>query len=73
MHELQARLGDDWILRFSVHGGDGWLTAEKQDSTQRVAAATAEQLVRIVEAIDARGDDGAAPEGKSEWHQPHGG
>jgi hypothetical protein len=73
MHELQAELGDDWILRFSVHGGDGWLTAEKQDSTQRVAAATAEQLVRIVEAIDARGDDGAAPEGKSEWHQPHGG
>ena len=63
MHELQAELGDDWILRFSVHGGDGWLTAEKQDSSQRVEAATAEQLVRIVEAIDARGDGGVAPEG----------
>jgi hypothetical protein len=63
MHELQAELGDDWILRFSVHGGDGWLTAEKQDSSQRVEAATAEQLVRIVEAIDAQGDDGAAAEG----------
>jgi hypothetical protein len=73
MRELQAELGDDWILRFSVHGGDGWLTAEKQDSTQRVEAATAEQLVRIVEAIDAQGDDGAAPEGKSGPHQPHGG
>jgi hypothetical protein len=62
MHELQARLGDDWILRFSVHGEDGWLTAEKQDLSQRVEAATAEQLVRIVEAID-RGHDGAAADG----------
>lgn len=63
MHELQARLGDDWILRFSVHGEDGWLTAEKQDLTQRVEAATAEQLVKIVEAIDAQGNDGAAADG----------
>jgi hypothetical protein len=54
MHELQARLGDDWILRFSVHGEDGWLTAEKQDLSQRIEAATAEQLVRIVEAMDPR-------------------
>jgi hypothetical protein len=54
MHELQARLGDDWILRFSVHGEDGWPTAEKQDLSQRVEAATAEQLVRIVEAMDPR-------------------
>jgi hypothetical protein len=54
MHELQARLGDDWILRFSVHGEDGWLTAEKQDLSQRVEAATAEELVRIVEAMDPR-------------------
>jgi len=63
MHELQAELGDDRILRFSVHGEDGWLTADKQDSSQRVEAATAEQLVRIVEAIDARGHDGAAGDG----------
>jgi hypothetical protein len=63
MHELQARLGDDWILRFSVHGEDRWLTAETQDLSQRVEAVTAEQLVRIVEAIDAQGDDGAAAEG----------
>ena len=64
MHELQAKLGDDWILRFSVHGKDRWLTAEKQDSSQRVEAATAEQLVRIAEAIDDQGDNGAAdPQG----------
>jgi hypothetical protein len=73
MHELQADLGDDWILRFSVHGGDGWLSAEKRDSSQRVEAATAEQLMRIIEAIDAQGDNGAAAEGKSEPHQPQGG
>jgi hypothetical protein len=63
MHELQARLGDDSILRFSVHGGESWLTAEKQDSSQRVEAATTEQLVKIVEATDAQGDDGAAADG----------
>jgi hypothetical protein len=51
MHELQSELGDDWILRFSVYGDDGWLTAEKRDSTQRVEAATADHLLRIVEAI----------------------
>jgi hypothetical protein len=63
MHELQARLGDDWILRFSVHGENGRLTAEKQDSSQRVEAARAEQLVRIVEAMDREGHDGAAADG----------
>ena len=60
MRELQATLGDDWILRFSVHGEDRWLSAEKQDSSQRVEAATATQLVRIAEAIDDQGDDGGA-------------
>jgi hypothetical protein len=50
----RPRLGDEWILRFSVHGEDGWLTAEKQDLSQRVEAATAEQLVRIVEAMHPR-------------------
>jgi hypothetical protein len=53
MDELQAELGDDWIPRFPVHGGGRRLSAEKQDSSQRVEAATAEQLVRIVEAVDA--------------------
>ena len=28
MHELQAELGKDWILRFSVQNDDAWLTAE---------------------------------------------
>lgn len=51
MHELQFELGEDWILRFSVHGEDGWLTAEKQDASQCVEAPTASGLLRIVEAI----------------------
>ena len=51
MHELQAELGEDWILRFSVHGDNGWLTAEKQDASQRVDALDASGLLTIVEAI----------------------
>jgi hypothetical protein len=51
MHELQAELGEDWILRFSVHGENGWLTAEKQDASQRVEALDAAGLLTIVEAI----------------------
>src|SRR5690349_21856538 len=31
MRELQAELGEDWILSFSVRGDEGWLTAEKDD------------------------------------------
>jgi hypothetical protein len=46
MHELQAELGDDWILSFSVHGEDGWLTAENQDSSQRIEAETADELMK---------------------------
>ena len=38
MHELQVELGEDWILRFSVQGDDAWLTAEKDDGSQRVEA-----------------------------------
>jgi hypothetical protein len=55
MHELQAELGDQWILRFSVDGDDGWLTAERKDGNQRVEAQNAEGLVKIVEAIDEGG------------------
>jgi hypothetical protein len=36
MHQLQAEFGEDWILRFSVQGGDAWLTAEKADGSQRL-------------------------------------
>jgi hypothetical protein len=55
MHELQAELGEDWILRFSVQSDDAWLTAEKQDASQRVEAPNAQGLVRIVEAINEGG------------------
>lgn len=52
MHELQAELGEDWILRFSVHGDDAWLTAEKDDGSQRVEAPTAAVIVEAVELLD---------------------
>jgi hypothetical protein len=52
MHDLQAELGPDWIVCVSVHGQDGWLTAEKQDASQHVEASNAEGLVRIVHAIN---------------------
>jgi hypothetical protein len=55
MQGLQAELGADWILRFSVHGEDRWLTAEKRDASQRVEAPDGERLVRIVEAINEGG------------------
>ena len=55
MHELQEELGEDWILRFSVKGEHGWLTAEKEDRSQRVEAPDAERLIRIVEAINEGG------------------
>jgi hypothetical protein len=55
MHELQAELGEDWILRFSVQGDDAWLTAEKDDGSQRVEAPTAEVLVEAVELLNEGG------------------
>ena len=48
MRELQAELGDDWTLRFSVRGDDAWLTADKADGSQHVEAPTAEVLVEVV-------------------------
>jgi hypothetical protein len=55
MRELQAELGEDWILRFSVQGDAGWLTAEKADGTQHVEAPTASVLAEAVELLNARG------------------
>jgi hypothetical protein len=55
MHELQAELGEDWILRFSVQDGDAWLTAEKPGEDQRVEAPDAQGLLPIVEAINEGG------------------
>jgi hypothetical protein len=55
MHELQGELGEDWILRFSVQGDNAWLTAEKEDGSQRVEAPTAEVLVEAVELLNEGG------------------
>ena len=55
MHELQAELGEDWVLRFSVQGDDAWLTAEKPDEDQRVEAPDAQALLPIVDAINEGG------------------
>jgi hypothetical protein len=52
MHDLQAELGPDWILRFSVHGQDRWLTAEKHDASQHVEAPDAEGLAKMVNAVN---------------------
>jgi hypothetical protein len=52
MHELQADLGEDWILRFSVHGDDAWLTAEKEDGSQRIEAETADVLYKAVKVLN---------------------
>ena len=52
MHDLQAELGPDWILRFSVHGHNRWLTAEKHDASQHVEAPDAEGLVKMVNAVN---------------------
>jgi hypothetical protein len=55
MHELQAELGEDWILRFSVQGDDAWLTAEKDDGSQRVEAPTASVIFEAVELLNEGG------------------
>lgn len=55
MHELQAELGEEWVLHFSVQDGDAWLTAEKPGEDQRVEAPDAQGLLPIVEAINERG------------------
>jgi hypothetical protein len=55
MHELQADFGEDWILRFSVQGDDAWLTAEKDDGSQRVEAPTADVLIEAVELLNEAG------------------
>jgi hypothetical protein len=55
MHEFQAELGEDWILRFSVQGDDAWLTAEKDDGSQRVEAPTASVLAEVVELLNEGG------------------
>ena len=55
MHDLQAEFGEDWIVRFSVHGDDAWLTAEKDDGSQHVEAQTADALAAAVELLNENG------------------
>src|SRR5687767_10291375 len=55
MHELQAQLGEDWILRFSVLSDEGWLTAEKDDGSQRLEAQTAAVLLEAVDLLNENG------------------
>lgn len=55
MHDLQAELGEDWVLSFSVHGEDGWLTAAKKDGSQHVEAETAEVLSEVVARLNEGG------------------
>ena len=55
MHDLQAELGDDWILRFSVHGEEAWLTAEKDDGSQRIEAPSAAVISEAVALLNEGG------------------
>ena len=55
MHDLQAELGEDWILRFSVQGEAAWLTAEKADGSQRVEAPTASVISEAVALLNEGG------------------
>jgi hypothetical protein len=55
LRDLQADLGDDWILRFSIQGEDTWLTAEKDDGSQRVEAPAADVLADVVELLNESG------------------
>ena len=55
LRDLQANLGDDWILRFSVQGEDTWLTAEKDDGSQHVEAPDSDVLADVVELLNEGG------------------
>jgi hypothetical protein len=55
MRELQAELGDEWVLAFSVKGDEAWLTAEKEDGSQHVEAQTADLLLEAVELLEEGG------------------
>ena len=52
---LQAELGKDWTLSFSVRGDDGWLTAAKDDGSQHIEAPTAAVLAEVVELLNEGG------------------
>jgi hypothetical protein len=56
LHELQKRLGKDWTLYYAVHGDDSWLTAEKEDASQRLEAKDPSVLVQAVKLLTGGGD-----------------
>ena len=60
MRDLQANLGDDWILRVSIQGEHAWLTAEKDDGSQRVEAPAAHVLAEVVYLLKERGGRASA-------------
>jgi hypothetical protein len=60
MRDLQANLGDDWILRVSIQGEDAWLTAEKYDGSQHVEARAANVLAEVVELLNEHGGRASA-------------
>ena len=62
LQELQGRLGEDWILSLCVQGDDSWLTAEKQDVSQRIEAQDAAVLVEAARLLDAGGGRSGAGE-----------
>jgi len=55
LHDLQADLGEDWILYYSIQGDDTWLTAEKDDASQRVEAPNASVLSKAVKVLNQGG------------------
>ena len=55
LRDLQADLGDDWILRFSIRGEDTWLTADKDDGSQHVEAPAAGALADVIELLNESG------------------
>jgi hypothetical protein len=60
LQELQAKLGEDWVLYFAVHGEDTWLTAETEDASQRIEAPSASVLIKAVEVLNEGGGRGGA-------------
>ena len=55
MHDLQEELGADWVVSFSVQGGNAWLTAAKSDGSQRLESPTADVLVKAVKMLNKDG------------------
>jgi hypothetical protein len=57
LQELQAELGEEWIVRFSVQGDYYWLTAEKEDGSQRLEAPSGAVLADAVEVLNGGGEE----------------